>query len=181
MLWTAQPAGASTALEKAIDQALQRAEVEQLKPHLEPLVDKMLPILAQEPSDPRWLVSVAALTISGNSQALETCQRAVAQAEPKLTTAKREFLLRCWLASQPQPAQAYLTESIARAQPSSDTDAAWLETCALRALETNRAPATELLIKRWNALPRSVQLSVIEPLTHTADSMQQLVSASINS
>ena len=42
LLWKAQPGGAATALEKALDQALTRREVKELGPHLGPLTTQML-------------------------------------------------------------------------------------------------------------------------------------------
>ncbi len=182
LLWKAQPAGAATALEKAIDQALTRREVNELKPHLETLASQFLEAVERGSGDPRWVSSVAALAMIDNKVGIDWTTQAVTQKpEPiALAQAKRDLLLRTWLATKFAAAKDYIQATIndqrdwSHSQPS---EIEWLEAVVLRGLEADRASTVESLLNRWPSLPRSVQLAAIEPMTQSADSMKQLVAA----
>lgn len=182
LLWKAQPAGAATALEKALDQALTRREVKALGPHLGPLSAQMLEAVESGSSDPRWVASVAALSIIDSARGREQLKQAITQKpEPiKIALAKRELLLRTWLATEPVAAKEYVQQLIGGTQDWSQSQPAeveWLEATVLRGLEADKNATTTALLSRWQSLPRSVQLAAVEPLTQTAGSMKQLIAA----
>ncbi len=112
LLWKAQPNGAATALEKALDQALTRRETKELVPHLTPLSNQFVEAIALGSSDPRWVPSVAALAILDNHEGkvrLSEAVRQTADANSKpaiqVVPAKREWMLRVWLSAQPDEAK----------------------------------------------------------------------------
>ena len=182
LLWKAQPGGAATALEKALDQALSRRQVKELEPHLGPLSAQMLGAIDSGCEDPCWAASVAALAIIDNAQGREQLKRAIAQKpEPiKITQAKRELLLRTWLAIEPLAAKEYVQQVVGSSQDwnkSQPGEVEWLEVVVLRGLEADKTATTSALLGRWQTLPRSVQLAAVEPLTQTAGSMKQLIAA----
>lgn len=180
LLWKAQPTGAATALEKAIDQGVTRREVEELKPHLIPLSELFTGAMATGSQDPRWVASVAALSIIGDETGQARLKQAVTQLPSSITlgSLKRELLLRVWFATEPVKAKEYVQQVIAKTHDTSSAsqpENAWLEVVVLRGLEADKTATTESLLARWGELPRSVQLAAIEPLTQTAGSMKQLV------
>ncbi|MCC6511246.1 MAG: c-type cytochrome [Pirellulaceae bacterium] len=189
LLWTAQPAGAAGALEKALDQAVSRREVESLKPHLTALEPKFLAAISKGPSDVRWVSSVAALALVQNPRALELISAAVTGqlgVDPPLPLAKRELLLRCWQVADRAACDTYIHQLLSTepktAKPQSTgqqsvTDVPWLETVALRALQWNSVQTSDSLLAGWSTLPRPVQLAVIEPMTQQAATMKRLVAA----
>ena len=182
LLWKAQPGGAATALEKALDQALTRREVKELAPHLGPLAAQMLEAIDLGSHDPRWTASVAALTIIENARGHEQLKQAITQKPEsiKLAQTKRELLLRTWLATEPAAAKEYVQQVIGSSQDWSKSPTAeveWLEAVVLRGLEADKATTASALLGRWQSLPRSVQLAAVEPLTQTADCMKQLIAA----
>lgn len=182
LLWKAQPGGAATALEKAIDQALTRGQVKELAPHLTPLSPQFLEAVALGGEDPRWVPSIAALTIIGNQDITTPFTQAITQTpQPiKIAQPKRELLLRIWLATQPDQAKAYISNLLSSHtdwSQSSQLDIDWLEAVVLRGIEADKTATTDRLIARWQSLPRSVQLAAIEPLSQTASTMKQLVAA----
>lgn len=182
LLWKAQPAGAATALEKAIDQSITRREIQELAPHLSPLSEQLVAAMQVGPDDPRWVAAVAGLSILANETGLTQLKQAITQlpSPVAIAQAKREFLLRVWLASDSTPAKDYVQQTIATERDwskSSQPEIDWLEVVILRGLEANKSNTTESLLKRWTTLPRSVQLAAIEPLTQTASTMKQLIAA----
>ncbi len=75
LLWKAQPTGAATALEKAVDQALVRRTVEELKTHLAPLATQFQEVIPLGSQDPRWVAAVAAQMILGDEPAARLVAR----------------------------------------------------------------------------------------------------------
>ncbi len=182
LLWKAQPAGAATALEKALDQALTRREVKELQPHLLPMADQFVAALALGSEDPRWVPAVAALAIVDRPEGRDLLNKTVTGStdSSRIPLAKRELLLRTWLATQPVAAKEYVNQLVTRDQDWSQSptaDVEWLEAVVLRGLEADKPVTTQSLLARWQSLPRAVQLAAVEPLTQTADSMKQLIAA----
>ena len=180
LLWKAQPSGAGTALEKAIDQALTRREVAQLKPHLGPLSAQLLEAVALESRDPRWVPAVAALAIIDQAPGPQLLSQAVTQSPDPIAIGlpKRELSLRAWLAIDPEKAKAYAQQLIASPKDwskSAPAEIEWFEIVVLRGLEADKTNTTDALLSRWSAIPRAVQLSAIEPLSQSADSMKRLI------
>ena len=124
LLWKTQPKSAASALEKAIDQAMTRDELDQLRPHLRPL-DSLLKESLSDPEDVRWMVSVAAVALYDQKAAARWMELGVSgfQRDGKgrqadLPLAQRDFLLRVWLETQPEASRAFVRSQLADA-PSS--------------------------------------------------------------
>ncbi len=179
LLWKTQPAGAARALEKAIDQSLVRHESTQLAQSLTSLATQARDVI-DSPNDPRWLSAVAALALMKDPQALDVLRAKIreSKAPSALPLAKRDYLLRVWLEVEPAQAVVELHKLLGDSQKAAKgEDAAWMETIALRALAIQPTATAQLLVSRWNALPGSVQLAVIEPMTQQRESMGLLVGA----
>lgn len=183
LLWKTQKASAAAALEKLVEQSLARGQVAALRPHLAQMAERLTEAL-DDPSDPRWVASVAALAIAGQPSGMAPLRAAVEGTQAassvavaaNLPPAKREFLLRAWLQADPQSSVAWVHEALRRAgRPAAD--APWLTTVALMGLEADRQSTTRQLIEQWADLPKALQVTLIEPLTQQADSMRQLVDA----
>lgn len=183
LLWKTQPKSAASALEKAIDQAMTRDELDQLRPHLRPL-DSLLKESLSDPEDVRWMVSVAAVALYDQKAAARWMELGVSGfprdgkgRQADLPLAQRDFLLRVWLETQPEASRAFVRSQLADAPSSSDAQVAWLETVALRGLQVDLEGTTRQLVERWPQMPRRVQVAVVEPLTQQASSMRILVDA----
>ncbi len=184
LLWTAQKKGAATALEKSIDQAFSRKQVEELLPALREMKPKLDEVLKSGSTDVRWYAATAGLMLLGSEDAAASATQELSSTrldQLKATTdaasiAGPALLLRTWWHVAPSHASDYTLERIRRAH-GDNASTIWLEHVVAQALQHDRAPTVAALLTNWKSQPRALQIAMIEPLTQQSQSMRQVIAA----
>lgn len=173
LLWNAQPEAAITSLRRAIEIALDRNQLANLIDQLGPL-EEMLIAASDQPTNPRYAVSIAALALTGqHSQRAEPLGNLVRN---NIDHRLREFLLSVWLSVNNAEAMEFVAQELL-AKEGVSSDGQWQHSALLLAFKTNRSHTAQFVLQNWSRLPPAIQLAAIEPLSQQIDSMRQLVSA----
>lgn len=167
LLWKSNPKSAATTLAKSLAVALERDQRSELDAALTPLKELLEQSLASE-SDPRFGVSLAALSIVNSSDA--ATRHKLRSAIEKGDSENLELLVRTWFAVDSESAFDYLAANLGQASKA-------LPIVMQTALTVDRNRAAKVILDQWTKIPREQQFTAIEPLSAQANTMLKLVEA----
>ena len=171
LLWKANPTSAASTLFKALETGLDRQLENELKISLAPLQPLAAEVLSQaDASDPRYAPSLATLALLDPAAELPDWQATLAQLAD---VGDRELAFRAWQQVDSRAASAYFERSLTDPETTSE----WGARMMRRALQADSATATKAILEHWSALPQSLHIVAIEPLSSSARSMAALADA----
>jgi putative heme-binding domain-containing protein len=173
LLWNGNPKNAANTLRNSFNTALDRGDWDSLKQALALVVEPAGSVVAAgEPEDARFAVSLLILLALQEdfSQSADLPQRMTEMKEP----ADRELVWRVWMRVDQRQAFANLDRQLSEGELA---ESQTLIAAVRYALERDSYAAGKMLLERWAALPRELQVSAIEPMTSNARGMLQLVAA----
>ncbi len=173
LLWNGNPESAARSLQRTLELALARGQVETLAGQLAQM-SSIFEAAANKDDDPRRPVAVAALVIvnSQNTEAKSVHLTALkSMVELRGNNDTRGLLMRVWFHADRESAFQHFQQVLSKDSVEVD----WLQVAITQAFDADRTRASRLVLAEWNRLPREVRVSCIEPLTHQADTMMLLI------
>ncbi|GAB5401893.1 MAG: hypothetical protein Aurels2KO_01240 [Aureliella sp.] len=176
LLWKVNAKSAAKSLTDAIEQAVERGELAELKKPLSALGPQAAEALRQASGedaieDPRVAVALSLKFIAGDNDAWDAANNMLLSISD---TAQRQLVVRVALATEPDKTLKAIKKMLA--DPSAN-DPPWRSIVLREAISANPSAGSKLAIDGWSRLSPSTQLEVIEPMTLTPASMLILLDA----